>query len=212
MYRGLLLEDLVALSARIPVLLSLLLAGGSYYFIQFWILGKWTSIYASKANIEEIIIFNLLYLGGHLFKFLLPLVFTLGALFRLYLIIRYRLFAPKPVREKIKKMSFKDFMLKVSAQLTRQGYHVELTHEDKTAPFNCILYKGEHKVLLKCFHKKMFSTVKQKDIQALYNQLNKMNAHSCMAVTSGIFNREVIKFSLGKPIVLVDIDILKDWI
>lgn len=211
MYKNLLLDDLVVLSARLPFLLSLILAGAVYYGTQTWILDKWVPLYAKKSNMEEIILFNVIYFGGLLIKYLLPMIFIFGALLRLYWKARYRFMYPRSLKEKIKSMSFNDFLINVSTHLTAQGYHVELIDERHDAPFNCILHKNGHQFLLKCYHKKIFATVSLREVKDLYKQIEIQKAHSCFAVTSGVFNREARKFSLGKSILLLDIESLKTW-
>lgn len=212
MFRNLLLDDMVALSARIPIWLSLALAAFAYYGSQFWILDQWLPHYVKKSNIEEIIVFNLILYGGLLVKYLLPVLFAFGTLLRIYWKIRYRFLYPKSLKEQIKSMSFNDFLINTSTYLTTQGYQVELISEQYDAPFNCILHKNGHKILLKCYHKKLFTGINLREIKELYSQAAKQKTHSCMAVSSGLFSRDARKFSLGKSILLFDINSLKNWI
>ena len=211
MLRNLMLDDIVALSVRLPIWLSIALGLLAYYGAQVWILDQWLPVYARKSNLEEIIVFNLIYFGGLCVQYLLPVLFAFGALLRIYWKIRYRLMSPKSMQDQIKSMSFNDFLINASTYLTNQGYQVELLSEQHDAPYNCILHKNGHQILMKCYHKRVFSTTQLREIKALHSLASKNKIPSCMAISSGLFSREARKYSLGKPVVLIDINELKRW-
>ena len=207
------LEDLVAVVARLPWWVGLLLA-----VVAYGVLHPIASGPAEKpVGLEGLSGFA----GKELFRFfalvgqyLLPGVFLVGAAASAFAQSRRR----KLVSEvggagarAIDSLDWREFEELVGEAFRQQGFQVRETASGADGGVDLELRKGDELHLVQCKQWRAFR-VGVSVVRELYGVMAARGASGGFVVTSGVYTKDATSFAAGRNIVLIDGDQLRDML
>lgn len=207
------LEDLVAVVAKLPWWVGLLLAVAAY-----GVLHPIASVPAEKpVGLEGLGGFA----GKELFRFfalvgqyLLPGVFLVGAAASAFAKSGRRKLASEvggAGARAVDSLDWREFEVLVGEAFRQQGFQVRETSSGADGGVDLELRKGDELHLVQCKQWRAFK-VGVSVVRELYGVMTARGASGGFVVTSGTYTKDAVSFAAGRNIVLIDGDHLHDML
>ena len=196
-------EDVIDIVAAFPWYVGILLALISYIVLHIYA-GQGLTV-TSGHNISESVKSGLLHSFASLGQYILPMLFSLGALVSIVKRTqRKKLHTDVSQGEKLlKDISWQQFELLIGEHFRQNGFQVTETGSGADGGIDLILKKEGQKYLVQCKHWKAYK-VGVKPVRELLGVMVSNGAAGGYFVTSGEYTVEAIKFGKANRIELID--------
>jgi restriction system protein len=209
-----LLDDLFYIATRLPWWLSLAIALGSWLFLH----SVASQPLASASDIHHLqatVLTNMAHMAASFCQYLLPLIFTLGAIASIVGRRKRRNLLDSAANTKgnsLLGITWQDFELLVGEALRRRGYAVQETGgKGPDGGVDLIARKDGEIYLVQC---KQWRAVQVgvPVVREVYGAMAAEGAVGGFVITSGKFSKPAREFASGRNLHLIDGAVLKQWI
>ncbi|SDX63900.1 restriction system protein [Allochromatium warmingii] len=202
-------DDIVEIIARLPWWVGLLLAVVSYFGLHALTITPPSTTPAIPGQIGDIIVAQMFYMMAFYGQYLLPAIFTVGALVS---ILRrhkrtqlYQNVSHAPNQKALEHLTWHEFELLIGEWFRHQGYTVVETGGvgEPDGGVDLVLSKQNQTYLVQCKHWKAVQ-VGVNVVRELMGVIAVQNATGGFVITSGRFSDEARRFADQAQITLID--------
>lgn len=210
-----LIDDLIHISAAIPLWANLLIAGALFAGIRFYAGEEPPIFHITQGRLGEAFVAYLPKMLGYYGQFMLPPIFILGGLLGT---LRRKLRSNKFSRiaskddpgAAIRSLPWHEFEVMVGEAFRRQGYSVAETKKGPDGGVDLVLRMDGELFLVQCKAWKAYK-VSVQVVRELYGVMAAQGAAGGFVVTTGVFTSEASKFAKGTNVQLIDGKSLTRW-
>lgn len=201
-----LFDDLVAIAAKLPWWLGVLLAAASYAGLHYVAIGTVATPTATNV-IGDVVVRHIAKTVASIAQYLLPIAFLVGAVIsalgrRKRKALHGRAAAPNGVSA-IATMSWRDFEMLIGEVFRRRGFRVvERGGQGADGGVDLVLAKHGERHLVQCKHWRA-TKVPVAVVRELYGVMAAEGAASGFVVTAGEFTGEARDFAKGRNVELI---------
>lgn len=200
------LDDLLDLASKLPWWLDLCLAA-TFYLVLHAISTRETAAPTDVAELGNIVITQMITVGATFGQYLLPAIFTLGAIVSAVSRRNRRKLhhqvASKPGTQSLTEMSWREFEMLVGEAFRQCGYRVSETASGADGGVDLVLTKEAENFLVQCKQwraQKVGVTI----VRELYGVMAARAAVGGFVVTSGKCTDQAKRFAEGRNIELIE--------
>jgi restriction system protein len=209
-----LFDDLFYIAAKLPWWVSLAIALASGLYLHS-VAGRPLVSTSDVHQLQSVVLSNLAHMAASFFQYLLPFIFTLGAIASILGRRKRRNLIESAANAKgnsLLSISWQDFELLVGEALRRRGYAVQETGANgPDGGVDLIARKDGEAYLVQC---KQWRAVQVgvPVVRELYGAMAAMGAVGGFVITSGTFSKPAREFASGRNLQLIDGTVLKQWV
>jgi restriction system protein len=209
-----LFDALFHIAAKLPWWLSLAIALGSGLYLHSVASSPLVGT-ANIHNLQDAVFSNTAHIAAAFFQYLLPLIFTLGAIASILGRRKRRRLLDSAANAKgnpLLGMTWQNFELLVGEALRRRGYAVQETGGNgPDGGVDLIARKDGERYLVQCKQWRAMQ-VGVPVVRELYGAMAAEGAVGGFVITSGAFSKPAREFASGRNLQLIDGAVLKQWI
>jgi len=209
-----LFDDLFSIAAKLPWWLSLAIALGSGLYLHS-VASQPLATSSDIHHLQAAIFTNAAHMVASFFQYLLPFIFTLGAVASILGRRKRRNLLDSAANTKgnaLLGMTWRDFELLVGEALRRRGYAVQETGGNgPDGGVDLVVRKDGERYLVQC---KQWRAVQVgvPVVRELYGAMAAEGAVGGFVITSGTFSKPAREFASGRNLQLIDGAVLKQWV
>jgi restriction system protein len=200
-----LFDDLVAIAAKVPWWVAVLLAAASYAGLHYVASGTFVAPATPKA-IGDIVVLQMARVLAGIMQYILPIAFLVGAIVSVLGRRKRNALYGRAVdagATEILKMSWREFEMLISEAFRRRGFQVvERGGRGADGGVDLVLTKGGERHVVQCKHWRATS-VPVSVVRELFGAMAAEGAVSGFVVTAGEFTRDARDFAKGRNVELI---------
>jgi restriction system protein len=200
-----LFDDLVAIAAKVPWWVAVLLAAASYASLHYLASGTSAAPATPKA-IGDIVVLQMGRVLAGIMQYILPIAFFAGALVSVLGRRKRNALYGRAVNAgatEILRMSWREFEMLISEAFRRRGFQVvERGGRGADGGVDLVLAKGGERHVVQCKHWRATS-VPVSVVRELFGAMAAEGAVSGFVVTAGEFTRDARDFAKGRNVELI---------